>query len=587
VGFRIADVIAAAGVGDPWERAGAVDAADAGAVTAMAAGFTAAAGHARTALAAAGRADPVAAASYGVDSAPVHDAPAAIAATRRALGDGGEHAEQISRMLTLVAAELAGTKSGVQGELADLGRELQAQSMAAARATAEAPPQTPADAAMAERALFARAVASVRAHGGRINVLLDDYDTVLASRAGTLANLGYAVPVPPGGGSIPPPPPAGSPQQSADWWRSLTREQQNTILATNPSLIGNRDGVPAHVRDAANRARLLTEAGRLDREIADTKARLAAAQQSPPTVTYEGVEVPNPQVRTLRSELAALTEQQAALHSVERTVGASGNRQLLLLDLDGHDAPRAAVAVGDVDTADHVAVFTPGLTSTVAKNLEGYTGDMVGVVQTSERLLGNAAGHESETVAGVAWIGYDAPQWSTLAEPDRSVALPIGAQHGGADLARFYDGINASRPDSDPHLTALGHSYGSTTTGYALQNTTTPVDDAVVFGSPGLGTSDAHDLHVPDGHLNVIEAKWDGVADLGAFGTDPNHLDGAHRLSAHHETADGVRLDESTGHSKYLTPNTASQYNISATVAGLYDKRIEGGSNVGFGDYFF
>jgi hypothetical protein len=48
-----------------------------------------------------------------------------------------------------------------------------------------------------------------------------------------------------------------------------------------------------------------------------------------------------------------------------------------------------------------------------------------------------------------------------------------------------------------------------------------------------------------------------------------------------------VRLDESTGHSKYLTPNTASQYNISATVAGLYDKRIEGGSTVGFGDYFF
>ena len=87
--------------------------------------------------------------------------------------------------------------------------------------------------------------------------------------------------------------------------------------------------------------------------------------------------------------------------------------------------------------------------------------------------------------------------------------------------------------------------------------------------------------------MNVIEAKWDGVADLGAFGTDPNHLDGAHRLSAHEETADGVRLDESTGHSKYLTPNTASQYNIAATVTGLYDKRIEGGGDVGFGDYFF
>ena len=588
MGFRIADVIAAAGVGDPWERAGAVDTADAGAVTAMAAGFTAAAGHARTALAAAERADPVAAASYGVDSAPVHDAPAAVAATRRALGDGGEHAEQISRMLTLVAAELAGTKSGVQGELSDLGRELQAQSMAAARAAAEAPPQTPADAAMAERALFAQAVASVRAHGGRINVLLDDYDTVLASRAGTLANLGYAVPVPPGGGSIPPPPPAGTPQQNADWWRSLTREQQNTILATEPGP-GRQPGRGTGARPRRRQPGPARHRGRtawIGRSPTPRPGWPRRSRHPRPRPT-RACEVPNPQVHPLRRELAALTEQQAALHSVERTVGGSGNRQLLLLDLDGHDAPRAAVAVGDVDTADHVAVFTPGLTSTVAKNLEGYTGDMVGVVQTGERLLGNAPGHENETVAGVAWIGYDAPQWSTLAEPDRSVALPIDAQHGGADLARFYDGINASRPDSDPHLTALGHSYGSTTTGYALQNTTTPVDDAVVFGSPGLGTSDVHDLHVPDGHVNVIEARRDVVADLGAFGTDPNHLDGAHRLSAHQETADGVRLDESTGHSRYLTPNTASQYNIAATVTGLYDKRIEGGSNVGFGDYFF
>jgi hypothetical protein len=108
----------------------------------------------------------------------------------------------------------------------------------------------------------------------------------------------------------------------------------------------------------------------------------------------------------------------------------------------------------------------------------------------------------------------------------------------------------------------------------------------VLFGSPGLGTSDVRDLHVPERHVNVIEAKRDWIADLGAFGTDPNHLDGAHRLSAHEETADGMTLAESTGHSRYLIPNTASQYNIAATVTGLYNKRIEGGSDVGFGDHF-
>ena len=62
--------------------------------------------------------------------------------------------------------------------------------------------------------------------------------------------------------------------------------------------------------------------------------------------------------------------------------------------------------------------------------------------------------------------------------------MPNLARAGGEDLAAFYQGVNASRTD-DPHLTALGHSYGSLTTGYALQHDGTGVDDAVLFGSPG------------------------------------------------------------------------------------------------------
>ena len=82
----------------------------------------------------------------------------------------------------------------------------------------------------------------------------------------------------------------------------------------------------------------------------------------------------------------------------------------------------------------------------------------------------------------------------------------------------------------------------------------------------------------------MIEARKDFVADIAGFGEDPNWLRGAHRLSAHEETVDGVPLQESVKHSSYLDPNTTSQYNIAATVTGLYDKRIEGGANVGVGD---
>ena len=110
------------------------------------------------------------------------------------------------------------------------------------------------------------------------------------------------------------------------------------------------------------------------------------------------------------------------------------------------------------------------------------------------------------------------------------------------------------------------------------------MDDAVLFGSPGPGTSDLADLRLPPGHLGVLEARQDPVADIGAFGADPNQLDGVTNLSAREETApDGTPLRESLGHSDYLAAGTTSQYNIAATVAGLPELRITG-PNDGFGD---
>ena len=236
-------------------------------------------------------------------------------------------------------------------------------------------------------------------------------------------------------------------------------------------------------------------------------------------------------------------------------------------------APRSPA--GDVDTADHVAVLTPGFGNTVG-------GDLPGVVETAGALRDRSAavldgsGRSGESVAAVAWLGYDVPGGPL------DVSTADAARRGGADLARFYDGIDAARP-TDPHLTALGHSYGSLTTGYALQQAH-GVDDAVLFGSPGIGTDDLGDLHVPAGHTGVVEAPWDPVADLGWFGDDPNRLDGVTGLSARAATLpDGTAAAGSVLHSQYLTPGTTSQYNIAATVAGLPDQRILD-PGVGVGD---
>ncbi|MGH3923570.1 MAG: alpha/beta hydrolase, partial [Pseudonocardiaceae bacterium] len=268
----------------------------------------------------------------------------------------------------------------------------------------------------------------------------------------------------------------------------------------------------------------------------------------------------------------------ASLDLIEQTLDQPGGRQLLLLDLSGERA-EAAVAVGDVDTADHVAAFTPGLGSTVDGSLKDYDHDMEQLQRQAQYESGRYG--DGGSVATVTWIGYQAPQpalggWNPLGNPlsSDSVVHDDLARAGGADLAEFYRGIDASRT-TDPHLTALGHSYGSTTTGFALQEQT-GVDDAVFFGSPGLGASHSSEIQVAEGHIYRIEARNDIVADAGQFGIDPTYVDGVTGLSARAETLpDGRRLAESTGHSTYLTQDSTSQYNMSVVVAGLPDRRVE------------
>ncbi|WP_346073704.1 alpha/beta hydrolase, partial [Saccharopolyspora thermophila] len=322
---------------------------------------------------------------------------------------------------------------------------------------------------------------------------------------------------------------------------------------------GNRDGIPAEVRDQINRA-----------NIDDERAKLTEQKQQ----LREGGVTDDEQ-----RELKKIDAKLASLTAIEETL-ARGDRQLLVLDSSG-ERLKAAVAVGNVDTAKHVAVFTPGLTSTVDGSLKGYDDDMQKLVAKSKEQLKLAG--EDPSVAAVTWIGYEAPQVSgellDLAGSERdSVVSSQSARIGGEKLNSFLAGINESR-GSDPHLTAIGHSYGSTTTGYALQKGGHGVDDAIVFGSPGVGTDNVKDLHVPEGHTYRMEAAWDPVADFSRFGKDPSHMDGFTDLSTEKSKVGG----EVTGHTKYLTDDSTSQHNLAAVIAGHPEKTVQGNSE-GVGD---
>ena len=379
------------------------------------------------------------------------------------------------------------------------------------------------------------------------------------------------------------PPAAATPEQVAAWWNRLDPADQRYLLYTRPRLVGSLDGVPAAFRDQANRVLLGADIVTTDREIAAVAAALAALPAT--TVPSRIATKQTADRNALENQLADLQDRRDALTAIDDTLAVDPTgRHLLVYDPTGHDEPHAAVAVGDVDTAEHVAVFTPGFTTTVADSLPTTTASLTELRATTLDQLGRA-GRPDADVAVVAWLGYDIPQWDTVLIADQSVALDTAARNGGADLARFFDGIAAARPD-DPHLTAVGHSYGSTTTAHALAQTAV-VDDAVLFGSPGITTDDPADLGLAPEHVGVIEARGDIVADLAAFGPDPNQVPDVTHLSAQEATdPTGGTLAEATGHEEYLAPRTTSQHNIAATVADLPGNRILTTDDSGFGDWF-
>ena len=364
----------------------------------------------------------------------------------------------------------------------------------------------------------------------------------------------------------------GSPGDNAAWWRSLSPQQQQHVIEEHPDWIGNRDGVAFAARDQANRALLTVDRARLE----DHQKRL----ENDLADNWFGGAFTNED-----AALDQIKDKLAALAAIDDTLGKTGDRQLLVLDLSG-ERTQAAISRGDVDTATDVAVFVPGLSASVTLGLKVYDDSMGQLQRRSELEAKRVNPTRRATTAVVTWIGYQAPQmgWELLG--DNSVADDHAAQRGAARLVPFLQGIGAAR-DHDAHLTLLGHSYGSTVAGLALRQNT-GVDDLVVFGSPGLGTSHLQDLLLAGGHVYYIEARRDAVGDLGYFGIDPSHLAGVEHASARESavvdpvTGELRSFKEVIGHSSYLVDDSTSQYNMSVVVAGVPDRRVyDSGEGIG------
>ncbi|NUK10761.1 hypothetical protein HRW23_01170 [Streptomyces lunaelactis] len=354
-------------------------------------------------------------------------------------------------------------------------------------------------------------------------------------------------------------PQSKSPAEYRTWWDGLTDEQRQEYLEIAPDLVGGLDGIPAVARDEANRNYLPVLIDELARQGGD------------------------------ETKLDALRGIQTKLNEPSKV-------PMFLLGIGDEGKGRAIVAYGNPDTSRNVSAYVPGLGTKLDKEFVDDT------LQRGLDTAVGARGYDSSSAA-IVWLGYDAPSFLTVGSTG-------DAERGAPAYNSFMAGLEATNANKDPHVTAIGHSYGSLTVGTAAQQDggIPGADDIILLGSPGTGVDKAEDLGVGKDHVYVGAADNDlvtklpseqqsawgvwgmgggpvasyivgDIADQGDddlyFGKDPaSKAFGAQRF----EVDDGPRVILDAGgfdaHSQYFTPtkDQVSADNIALIVAGRPEK---------------
>ena len=367
-----------------------------------------------------------------------------------------------------------------------------------------------------------------------------------------------------------------SPSEVSAWWAALTDEERQACIKRDPLKYGNLDGIDMASRDKANRLALygredadgnhVPGTGLLDQAQAKFDEAKRVYEKNMLNGALNGYAINDLASAYYRAERDLMDLQK--IDEQLRTKQASDGTPLSLLALDtSGEQVKAAVAVGDVDHAQHVANFTPGMGTNVRESLANY-------VDVADRMRDNTedqAGVELSDVAVVAWLNYDAPTDVTKTF-DPSVASTEKAHEGADRLAGFLTGVRTWRNEQGGslHLTSIGHSYGSTTTGLAmLKMGEGVVDNQIYLASPGSGAHSVGALGVDPSHVWVSAVpEGDAVQGMGPdwsdFARDPVELEGIQHLSGDATGAQGyvsVNPGSYDNHSSYFAPPKPGERN--------------------------
>lgn len=242
----------------------------------------------------------------------------------------------------------------------------------------------------------------------------------------------------------------------------------------------------------------------------------------------------------------------------------------------------ASVGIGDVDSAEKVAFYTPGTHADVGENMERYVKEAAEVNGYAQDMLDKDPATDGEKSAMVVNMDYDAPQ-NLATEATRQGQAEAGAKRLVAEM----EGLRASRGDTPPdRVTAIGHSYGSVTTALALRETDA-ADAFVRQGSPGDGSGGSAArtaIRISDDESYNLASKGDSVPKTGWHGGNPSLDSDVRQLSTEAEVStDGERLHATSEHTDYHTADapeggrkaSSSEYNTAAVIAGKQELIIE------------
>jgi Alpha/beta hydrolase len=273
---------------------------------------------------------------------------------------------------------------------------------------------------------------------------------------------------------------------------------------------------------------------------------------------------PAPPALTTSALSARYAADKTAIIKAEATANRAGNRQLAralarlrtrpVLFFNPNGAGVAAMVIGDLATANRVAIVVPGSDTNLAtffsRGPESPGGAAEALAAEARKLESRSLG---ERLAIIAWLGYPTPAMLSPA------VMTSGDAGQGAQALRP---LVTALAGHGAQVALLCHSYGSVVCGLAAPNL--PVTDIAVFGSPGLDASSVASLHTTARVWAGREAG-DSIKDVPhlhlfglGFGADPMSPGFGARIFA---TGGG-------GHSGYLDPGSASLRNLTYIALG-------------------